>query len=404
MVGCSIFAIGNELLEGSIVDTNSSYIARSVSALGIIVKRVSMLRDDIDEIVNALRGAQNDSQIIITTGGLGPTFDDLTAEASAKAFGYNCVLNEFALKHITDLLTKRGVSIKESHKRQAMLPEHCLLFDNKVGTALGFGVKTTNGFCISLPGIPYEMKYIFDNSVLKFIKENFNLKEIFREDLKVKGLPESDVDEIIRGSDIPKDVECIINVSKGEIIVRLRSFDRKKLDCVKEQLIGKLKDNFFGFGNDSLEGVLLTKLKEKGLKIATAESCTGGLIAKKITDIPGSSSSFVGSVVAYSNDVKQNLLSVPPTIFEKYGAVSAECAASMLLGLNKLFKNDVGISVTGVAGPDGGTKDKPVGLVYIGVGFNGKSDVKRFEFSGDRETIRERAAKAALSMAIDMIK
>ncbi|UOD35315.1 CinA family nicotinamide mononucleotide deamidase-related protein [Deferribacteraceae bacterium V6Fe1] len=404
MVNCTIFAIGNELLEGSIVDTNSSYIARSLSALGVSVNRVSMLRDNIDEIIHAFKDAEKDSQIIITTGGLGPTFDDLTAEASAKAFGYKLVLNETALSHIIGMLSKRGVNIKESHKRQAMLPENCLLFDNKVGTALGFGVKTKKGFCISLPGIPYEMKYILDNSVLKFIKENFNLKEIFREDLKFKGLPESDVDEVIRESDIPEGVECIINVSKGEIIVRLRSFNREKLDYVKKQIIEKLKDNFFGFERDSLEGVLLNKLKEKGLKIATAESCTGGLVAKKITDIPGSSASFVGSVVAYSNDVKVNLLAVPSETIEMFGAASAECASAMLFGLNRLFGNDIGIAVTGVAGPDGGTKDKPVGLVYVGVDFKGKCEVKRFEFNGDRETIRERSAKAALSMVIDMIK
>jgi nicotinamide-nucleotide amidase len=404
VVNCSIFAIGNELLEGSIVDTNSSYIARALSALGVSVRRVSMLRDNIDEIVDAFRIAEKDSQIILTTGGLGPTFDDLTAEASAKAFGCELVLNETALSHIIGMLTKRGVHIKESHKRQAMLPENCLLFENKVGTALGFGVKTKNGFCISLPGIPYEMKYIFDNFVLKFIKENFSLKEIFREDLKFKGLPESDVDEVIREADIPEGVDCIINVSKGEIIVRLRSFSREKLDYVKMQIIEKLKDNFFGFERDSLESVLLNKLKEKGLSIATAESCTGGLIAKKLTDIPGSSSAFVGSVVAYSNEVKAKLLGVSLEILERFGAVSVECAQEMLTGLDKLFGADIGVAVTGVAGPDGGTKEKPVGLVYIGVNYKGKCEVKRFEFNGDRETVRERSAKTALSMAIDMIK
>jgi len=404
VVNCSIFAIGSELLEGSIVDTNSSYIAGKLSALGVNVRRVSMLKDNIDEITDAFRIAEKDSQLIVTTGGLGPTFDDLTAEASAKAFGYSLVLNKTALNHIIGMLSKRGVNIKESHKRQAMLPENSILFDNKVGTALGFGVKTATGFCISLPGIPYEMKYIFDNSVLKFVKENFNLKEILREDLKFKGLPESDVDEVIRESDIPKEVDCIINVSKGEIVVRLRSFDPKKLDYVKKQLIEKLKDNFFGFGKDSLESVLLNKLIEKGLTIATAESCTGGLIAKKITDIPGSSASFIGSVVAYSNDVKIKLLGVPSETIEIYGAVSAECASAMLSGLNRLFAGDIGVAVTGVAGPDGGTKDKPVGSVFVGVDFRGKSEVRLFQFNGDRETIRERSAKAALSMVIDMIK
>jgi len=404
MINCSIFAIGNELLEGSIIDTNSAYLARLLSNLGINIKRVNLLKDNLNEIVDALRLAENDSEIIVTTGGLGPTFDDLTSCACAEAFYYDFEVNEIALNHITSMLSSRGVTIKESHKRQAMLPKGCLLFDNKVGTALGFAVKTKKGFCFSLPGIPYEMKHIFESSMLDFIKNNFKLEEVYRLDLKFKGLPESDVDDVIRNIDIPDDVECIINVSKGEIIVRLRSFNLQHLDKVKQILISKLNDNFFGTGDESLQSVLLRKLIEKKLTIATAESCTGGLIAKKITDVPGSSSAFLGSIVAYSNDVKSKILHVPEDVLLNYGAVSKECAANMVDGLKKIFNCDLAISVTGIAGPDGGSEEKPVGLVYIGVLFKDAVEVKRYEFRGDREAIRERAANAALSIAIDIIK
>lgn len=403
-INCTIYAIGDELLEGSITDTNSSYIANRLSKLGINIKRVCLVKDDIDEIVHALKKAEMDSELIITTGGLGPTFDDLTAYASAKAFGYKFSLNETALNHIINTLEKRGVTIKESHKRQGMLPEGCLLFDNKVGTALGFGVKTAKGYMFGLPGIPAEMKYIFDNSLIDFIKTHFELKEKYTIELKFKGLPESDVDDVIRNIHIPKDVDCTINVGKGDIVVRLRSFHKENIESVKNILIEKLKDNFYGFGNETLEHILIEKLKSRNLLISTAESCTGGLIAKKITDISGSSEVFLGSVVAYNNIIKERILNVDKDILEKYGAVSYECADKLLDGIRHLFGSDVNIAVTGIAGPSGGTAEKPVGLVYVGVSCFDDKKIVEYRFSGDRETVRERTAKAAISLAIDIVK
>lgn len=403
-IKCSIFAIGNELLEGSIVDTNSSYIAKNLKKAGVDIIRVSMLKDNVQEIVSAFRQASVDSELILTTGGLGPTFDDLTAESCAKAFDLKLVLNETALEHITEMLLSRGVTIKESHKRQAMLPEGCLIFENRVGTAHGFGVKTTMGYIICLPGIPYEMEYIFQNSVMGFIKKTFSLKQKFSVDIKFKGLPESDVDDVIRKIDIPQDVECIINVSKGEIIVRLRSFNEKRFSEIKERIKGELKGYFFGEDDDTLESILFGILCEKNISFAAAESCTGGLLSGAFTSVPGSSKVFKGAVVVYSNKLKMHLLNVSPELLNRYGAVSSECAKSMVKGVLNYLNADFGISITGIAGPDGGTEEKPVGLVFIGVGNKEKQLVERFVFRGDRQAVRQRAVKTAFSMAIDFLK
>lgn len=403
-IKCTIFAIGNELLEGSIVDTNSSYIAKNLKKAGADIIRVSMLKDDVQEIVRAFRQASVDSELILTTGGLGPTFDDLTAESCAKAFDLNLVLNETALEHITEMLSSRGVTIKESHKRQAMLPEGCLIFENRVGTAHGFGVKTQRGYIISMPGIPYEMEYIFENSVTDFIKNTFALQHKFSVDMKFKGLPESDVDDVIRKISIPQDVECIINVSKGEIIVRLRSFNEKRFSEIKDKIKGELKSSFFGEDDDTLESIFFGILCEKDISFAAAESCTGGLLSGAFTSVPGSSKVFKGAVVVYSNKLKMHLLNVSPEILNTYGAVSSECAKSMVQGVLEYLNADFGISITGIAGPDGGTEEKPVGLVFIGIGNKKKQIVERYLFRGDRQAVRQRAVKTAFSMAIDFLK
>lgn len=403
-IKCTIFAIGNELLEGSIVDTNSSYIAKNLKKAGADIIRVSMLKDDVQEILRAFRQASVDSELILTTGGLGPTFDDLTAESCAKAFDLNLVLNETALEHITEMLLSRGVTIKESHKRQAMLPEGCLIFENRVGTAHGFGVKTTMGYIICLPGIPYEMEYIFENSVTYFIKNTFALQHKFSVDMKFKGLPESDVDDVIRKISIPQDVECIINVSKGEIIVRLRSFNEKRFSEIKDKIKGELKSSFFGEDDDTLESIFFGILCEKDISFAAAESCTGGLLSGAFTSVPGSSKVFKGAVVVYSNKLKMHLLNVSPEILNTYGAVSSECAKSMVQGVLEYLNADFGISITGIAGPDGGTEEKPVGLVFIGIGNKKKQIVERYLFRGDRQAVRQRAVKTAFSMAIDFLK
>lgn len=393
VVSAAILAIGSEIFIGSIVDTNSAYLAKRLSEIGIDVKIIRPIPDDFDLMVEVFKEYVNKYDIVLTTGGLGPTFDDMTAEAIAKALSKNTVFNELAYSHIENLLSKRGVVLKESHKRQAFLPEGCILLPNDNGTAMGFICENKGSFTISMPGIPYEMKPMFENYAINFIKSKFNLPDIFMEDIRFAGLPESDVDEIIREIGIPEHIECIINVSKGEIIVRLRSNEKERIEIFSSKLIERLKKNYVGKGEETIETVLVRMLREKGLTLSFAESCTGGLLSKKITDVPGSSKVFIGSVVSYSNEVKEKLLGVDSNILEKFGAVSAETAREMALKCKEIFNTDVAASVTGIAGPDGGSNEKPVGLVYFCILIGDKIILKENRFVGDRDAIRERSYK-----------
>lgn len=393
MVKAAIIAVGSEFFTGSIVDTNSSYIAKKLSEIGVSVDLIMPVPDNIDRMVDLFKGCFESHSFFITTGGLGPTFDDLTAEAIAKAVGVDLEFNETAYRHIESLLSKRGVSIKESHKRQALLPKGAMLLPNDKGTAMGFICRKGDSFSISMPGIPYEMKGMFTDYVIPFLKKEFALPEIFIDDIRFAGLPESDVDEVICNIGIPDNLECIINVSKGEIIVRVRSNDKNSFENFINRLVDSLKSFYIGRGEDSLGTVLFNILKDRRKTISFAESCTGGLLSKMITDIPGASAVFKGSIVSYANDVKVELLGVPEEVIKQYGAVSKETVLSMIDGCKNIFGTDVAVAITGIAGPAGGTNEKPVGLVYTAIYIDGDVDVREHLFSGDREAIRERAAK-----------
>lgn len=399
-VKAAILAIGNEILEGSIVDSNSSFLASNISRLGVSVISVQAISDDFNEIVKAFDYYMKTCDIVLTTGGLGPTFDDLTAEAAAHVIGKKTVFNEEVFAHIRKKLTSRNVAIKESHKRQAMLPEGCKIYNNPVGTAYGFSIEKHGAYLFTMPGVPYEMEAIFKMHILPFLKEKFKLNEYFSKEIVFSGIPESDVDDAMNEIGIPSDVKCIINVSKGDIIVRLRSWKNDSLLEFLDLLREKLKKNFVGYGRAGVETRLFSVLKERGLTLATAESCTGGLIAKKMTDISGSSDVFFGSIVSYSNSVKENLLGIKSTVLENHGAVSAETAEMMAENIRNLTGADIGIGVTGIAGPYGGSPEKPVGTVYIAISFNNRVKVEHFVFTGgDRGTIRERTAKRAIIIA-----
>jgi len=400
---CAIFAIGNEILEGSIVDTNSAFLAKNLSDLGFNVFETKALPDNKSILVENFKDALETYNLTITTGGLGPTFDDLTAEAVAIASNRNFVFYEEVYKSIEEKLTSRGVSVKESHKRQAYLPDNCLLFKNDKGTAFGFGVNKGGNWIISLPGIPYEMHHMFLNYVKPFILDTFKLKQIYKKDLKFTGIPESDVDATILELKKGEDPEVIINTSKGMIIVRIRSFNKEVLNQFVNKLKEKLGNYYFGEDDDTLESVILKKLIYNNLTLSTVESCTGGLIAKKITDIPGSSKAFLGSIIAYSNEVKNKILNVSHNTLENYGAVSAECCKEMISGCSNIFNSDIVIATTGIAGPDGGSDEKPVGTVFIGIKFKSNIVINKYHFNGDRETIRERTANTAFRLLLELL-
>ena len=400
MINAAIISIGNEILEGSIVDTNGNYIAKALSLAGINVTSIQAAPDNLEKLVQVIQKTSVDNDVILTTGGLGPTFDDITAEALAKSANLPMELNDKAFEHIKKALASRKVQLKENHKRQAYLPKDCLLFPNEKGTAYGFGVELNNCIVISMPGIPYEMKHMFDYHVLPFIRNKFKIQRKYFEELRFAGLPESDLDEGINEAGLDEKIDCIINVSNGEIIVRLRSLYKDILEETSDKIINKLRKFFISKGNETIELTLFKLLKEKGMTLSVAESCTGGLMGEKITSIPGSSEVFKGGFITYSNDVKINQLKVDKEVIDKFGAVSKECAEQMALNISKILNTDVSISITGIAGPDGGTKEKPVGLVFIGVCIKGKVYVDKFRFRGDRDAVKQRSAKTAMNILI----
>jgi len=404
MVKVAIYAIGSELLEGSIVDTNSAWLGAKLTKAGFDVDDIRLIPDDKDRIVSLMREGLTKYDAVLTTGGLGPTFDDLTAETVGEATGVGVAMCEQARAHMIERLSRYNVTIKQSHERQAMLPVGCKLFPNHEGTAMGFGMEMNGNVIISMPGVPYEMYKMFDNYVMPYLLERFALKERISIDVRIGGLPESDIDDVVREMNLPAEVECIINVAKGECLVKFRGFDKALIENYAEHVAKAFPDNFVGYGNDGLASVLVRMLREKGLTISVAESCTGGMIGKEITEISGASEVFMGGVISYSNDVKERILRVPKNIMVNHGAVSEETARAMAVGVANQLRTRCSISVTGVAGPNGGTEDKPVGTICLGYCIDNVVTTKRYHFSGDRDAIRTRAMKTAIREMIELLK
>ena len=404
MIECSIYAIGQELLEGSIVDTNSSYIAKKFLREGFVVREIKVLPDNISSIMDALERGIKNNDFIITTGGLGPTFDDLTVDALSKFSGSELCLNEKILKELEEKMKRRGRDINEGHIKQVMLPRKSIVFNNIIGTAPGVGIEIGNKLIIALPGVPDEMKYIFNTEVLPYLGNKYNSRPIFTSDLYFINIGEAEVNRSIIESKIVDSVRTIINVSRGKIIVRLRSFNKERVLDAEKLLKKNLSKFYFGKDEDTLEEIFVKTLLNNNITISTAESCTGGLISGFLTNVPGASRVYKGGVIVYSNEAKIKFLGVSEELLQRYGAVSYEVAYQMAINVSKKFNTNMSIAATGIAGPSGGTKEKPVGLVYIGVCVNGGSEVYKHIFSGSRKDIRERSVNIALSHALDILK
>jgi nicotinamide-nucleotide amidase len=388
MLKCSIFAIGQELLEGSIIDTNSQYIAKKLIKNGFKIKEIKILPDNIFEIVKTLQDSIIENDIIITTGGLGPTFDDLTIEALSKITNKKLILNEKAFEDLKVKMLKRGRTVNAGHIKQVMIPEGAILFKNEIGTAPGVGIEINDKLIISLPGVPSEMQYILENEAIPYLEKRYIKIPYFTSDLYFTNVAESDVDKVIREHKMPNWIETIINVSQGKVIVRLRSSDKNKLLKAENILKTSLSAFYFGKDDETLEIVLIKQLTYKGLTISTAESCTGGLIWETLTRVSGSSLVFKGGFIVYSNEAKIRFLNIDENLLQSKGAVSSEVAYNMAINVAKKFETPLSIAVTGIAGPTGGSSEKPVGLVYIGIFLNNNCSVFRHIFYGNRQDIR----------------
>ncbi len=406
MQKCEVLAIGTELLMGQISNTNAQYISRRLPEAGVGVYFHSVIGDNADRIKTSLKLALSRADIVIVTGGLGPTKDDITKETIAEYLNLPMVLDEPTLIKIKTFFSKINKTMVLSNEKQAYFPKGSIIIQNANGTAPGFIIETGSNTIIILPGPPFEMIPMFDDFVMQYIMAKNEL-HIYSEYIKVFGLGESSMENIIIDLiDDQSNPTIAPYVNYGEITLRVTACAETKDEAVKlmlpikEELQKRLGDYIFNNGTETLAEVTSKLLIDKGMTIATAESCTGGMIAAKLTDFPGISKVFKMSTVVYSNEAKVSLLGVSNDTLNAYGAVSAETAREMAIGIIKLSCADLGIAVTGIAGPDGGTEEKPVGLVYIALAGKDLDSVtcEKFFFTGSREQIRNKAVANAFDM------
>jgi nicotinamide-nucleotide amidase len=373
------------------------------------MRRLLVVGDDGRQIQNEVERATEDSEIVIVTGGLGPTADDRTREALACATGRELTEDRESLQHIRELLRKHGVELSESHRRQALFPEGAEIFDNPRGTARGFACTVGNSTLVAMPGVPMEMHAMFRQSVLPHLLDRVKECVAIRK-VHVFGVPESEVDRRLTDvMDRGRNPSVGLTVQEGTVTVCLRARAEddeaaaRLLDADQAVVRERCGDSVYGVSEGAdrfpLARAVSDLLKESGNTIAVAESCTGGEIGSLLVDIPGISRFFLLDVVAYSNGAKMDLLDVPSEQIESVGAVSAEVAVSMARGVCEAAGADVGVSTTGIAGPTGGTEEKPVGLVHVGVCLHGRCRSHRLELKGDRWRVKDRAAKHALNFA-----
>lgn len=401
-----IITIGDELCSGSVQDTNATFISSHLHTIAIEVAKVTTVGDDTEKIVEALRSVQQKVSFVIVTGGLGPTVDDITTQAAADALRRKLVLNKHALKAMEERFQKFGRTMSPHNIKQAYLPSGATIVPNPIGTACGFSLAKSNTLFIFLPGVPREMKRMFEESVIPLIKKEQPETSIIRSSvLKIFGKTESYCDQ--RLSDLiksEKEITFAFLPHYPEISLKLtmrgqdKKYIEKKIKAVERKVTKILGDIIFGKNEETLEEVVGNLLRSQGATIAVAESCTGGLISHRLTNVPGSSDYLERSIIAYSNKAKKDLLKVPATTLNRFGAVSKETAESMAKGVRKLSKTTFGLAVTGIAGPTGGTPEKPVGTVFISIAHGRQVTTQKCRFYGDREQIKFMTSQYALDM------
>lgn len=402
----TIITIGDEILIGTTVDTNSAWIAQQLNLIGIEVYEILSVSDNSDHIKDALRRSMNHAELILMTGGLGPTHDDVTKKTIAELFGRK--LKSFP--EITDKLRayfeQRGLPLSYLNEQLAELPEHCTPLVNPIGTAWGIWLEQGNNIVIAMPGIPAEMKAMMQQSILPRLQQQFKLPIILHQHILTAAMPESLLAERLKEftEQLPPQLKLAYLPSLGFVKLRLsaRGDHVEELQKILNQQIEKLNSligkYIYGYNDDVFEEVIGRMLRKKQLTLSTAESCTGGYIAHRITSIPGSSDYFIGSVISYSNEVKKQLLHVHEETLQTHGAVSEQTVKEMLVGVIRLLGTDLGIAVSGIAGPDGGTTAKPVGTVWIAVGNDKGIKCREIRLPGNRLQVIQLTSVTALEM------
>ena len=399
-----ILAVGTEILLGDIVNTNAQYIAKRLADLGISVYHQSVVGDNPERLLEAYALAFSRADLVITTGGLGPTKDDLTKEVAFEYFGKESVVHEPSLKILQGHFKDMNRPMTQNNVKQACFPVDVMILPNNNGTAPGCIIEEGGKIIALLPGPPREMKPMFEESVATYLQK-FQQGVLVSKVLRVVGVGESKAAEMLEDILDNQTNPTVAPYAKdGEVTFRITA----KVDTYEEgtnliepmeaEIRSRLGNNIYGEGDTTLENVLGEMLVSKKLTIATAESCTGGMVASKLINYPGISSVFMEGAVTYSNEAKINRLGVKAETLDKYGAVSSEVAAEMAQGIAKTSGTNIGLSTTGIAGPQGGSEEKPVGLVYVGLCINGEVKTKELRLSGDRQRIRERATMQLLDL------
>jgi nicotinamide-nucleotide amidase len=407
-----IITIGDEILIGQIVDTNSAWMAKQLNLIGMKVKQITSVSDDADHIIEALEQAEKRADVILITGGLGPTKDDITKVTLAKYFNMGFRRDEETLLHVTEIFERFNRPMIDLNRKQADVPDGCTVIKNKNGTAPCMWFEEHGKIFVSMPGVPFEMMYLMDDEIIPRIKTAFKLPAIYHKTVLTSNIGESflavEIEEIEDA--LPAHIKLAYLPRLGQVRLRLSTSGtdeellKAEVEIYAQQIVAKIKKYVVAEEDIALEKAILNFMEARKLTLSTAESCTGGYIAHLITQHPGCSSVYEGGAVTYSYELKMSILGVQQETLAKYGAVSEETVKEMALGAIKHFKTDYAVAVSGIAGPDGGLPDKPVGTVWIAVAHAKGVVSKVFSFGNKRAQNIERSASAALSMILNELQ
>ncbi len=401
-----IITIGDEILIGQIVDTNSAWIGEQLNLNGIEVYQITSVHDEQTQIIEAIDKAAEKVDLVLITGGLGPTKDDITKKTLCHYFLTELIFHEPTLEHIKNRFKLRDIDINKLNHDQAMVPKNCTVLFNKTGTAPGMWFEKNDTIFVSVPGVPFEMQYLVEYEIIPRLIKTGRTKAIIHKTILTQGVPESMLAMKLEEWEdaLPENVKLAYLPNPMSVRLRLSAIgdDKAALEQIVEEEIRKLQklipQDIYGYDNDTMAEVIGRLLKEQNNKLAVAESCTGGYISHQITSVSGSSEYYQGSLTTYSNEAKQNLLGVKPETLEKFGAVSEEVAREMAEGAKKALNAGYSVATTGIAGPTGGTAEKPVGTVWIAVSGPQKTIAKKFVFGNNRERNIIRSGQTALQM------
>lgn len=401
-----IITIGDEILIGQVIDANSAWIAEQFNLNGIEIYQITSVHDNHQHILEALKKAEEKVDLVIMTGGLGPTKDDITKYALCDYFNTKLVFHQPTFEHIKTRFTKLNIDVNKLNRDQALVPESCTVLFNKAGTAPGLWFEKKDTYFVSLPGVPFEMKYLVESEILPRMRATGKVNAIYHKTVLTQGLPESMLAMKLEEweDSLPQNIKLAYLPSPMAVRLRLSATGNNENDLrvLVEAEIEKLQkiipDYIYGYNSETMTEVIGQMLKNKGKTLAVAESCTGGYISHLITSVPGCSDFYKGSVTAYSNDIKEKIIGVKSSTLIKYGAVSEDVAKEMAIGAMQVLNADFALATTGIAGPGGGTSEKPVGTVWLAVASKNGVTAQKYVFGDNRERNISRSSQTALQM------